>query len=570
MEHVGRYEIESELGRGAMGVVFRARDPAIGRTVAIKTIRLSELAEPLEQVRLRNRLLHEARSAGVLSHPGIVTIYDVSEQDDTAYVAMEFVNGPTLEQVLSGQQPPDATTIFRVLRETAAALDYAHKKGIIHRDIKPANIMIHEDGTVKICDFGVAKIPAPQLATQAGLVVGTPSYMSPEQALGRPVDGRSDQFSLAVIAFELLTGGKPFVSEQLAALVYKIAHEDPPVPSKLNPTVNWQVDLVLQRALQKGPAARFPSCTEFVTALEAACKSCKGWKPLARGSDQSLPTLAVPAAEEEPQATPAPEPRPAQPGGSRQRGRRWAVPAMLLVLAAAVVLVGAAVWLAHRFSVSPPSAPPKAEQAAPATPAPRPSPVGRVVIPTPEAQTPPQPANTPAQKPETAAEPAQTTPPPVRTGTQPATTPPRTEPRLPAETIVLVRTSPEGAVVTFDDSPDLRCKTPCSMPLSSGRHTASATIEGYRPALRIFRLPDEDNIFLYMARLTGQVQVLSVPPGASILVDGQRRRETTPATFELPVGNHVVAVAHEGYQQDQQEIEVKDSAFLRLSFTLGK
>jgi hypothetical protein len=133
-----------------------------------------------------------------------------------------------------------------------------------------------------------------------------------------------------------------------------------------------------------------------------------------------------------------------------------------------------------------------------------------------------------------------------------------------------MRTSPGGADVVFDDNPQLRCKTPCSMSLSSGRHTAAATLEGYRPALRIFRSPEEDNIYLYLARLTGQVQVLSDPPGAAILVNGERRRETTPATFELPVGKHIVAVAREGYQQDQQEIEVKDSAFLRLSFTLGR
>ncbi|HSW49969.1 MAG TPA: serine/threonine-protein kinase, partial [Bryobacteraceae bacterium] len=213
MHRIGRYEIEAELGRGAMGVVFRALDPAIGRTVAIKTIRLADLGGAEDRDRLGNRLLHEARSAGVLSHPGIVTIYDVSEHDDLAYIAMEFVNGPTLEQVLSSGEPPDPSLLFRVLKTTAAALDYAHKKAIVHRDIKPANIMIHEDGAVKITDFGVAKIQAGQLATQTGMVVGTPCYMSPEQALGRPVDGRSDQFSLAVVAYEMLTGEKPFGSE---------------------------------------------------------------------------------------------------------------------------------------------------------------------------------------------------------------------------------------------------------------------------------------------------------------------------------------------------------------------
>ena len=568
MDHIGRYEIESELGRGAMGVVFRARDPAIGRTLAIKTIRLNELTDPVERDRLRNRLLHEARSAGTLSHAGIVTIYDVSEQDDMAYIAMEFVNGPTLEQVLSAPQPPQPDVLFRILRETAAALDYAHKKSIVHRDIKPANIMIHEDGTVKITDFGVAKIPASQLATQAGLVMGTPCYMSPEQAFGRPVDGRSDQFSLAVIAFEMLTGEKPFFSEQLASLAYLIAHQDPPVPSTLNPSLNWQVDLVLQRALQKGPAARFRSCTEFVAALEAACKSSKGWKPLARGVTHSLPTVAVEAAEEKPAAALGPT----APEAPLRRGRKTMTLPILLVLATVVLVAGAA-WLGHWLPVSGQREPPRPEQAGPAAPTSRPSPAGRV-IPRPETETSPSetapPVNPPAQKPETAAESTTATPPPARTGTQPAIAAPRTESNLPPETIVLMRTSPEGANVIFDDDPQLRCKSPCSMPLSSGRHTAAAVLDGYRPALRIFRLPEEDNIYLYLAKLMGQVQVLSDPTGAAILVDGQRRRETTPATFELPVGKHTVAVAREGYQQDQQEIEVKDSAFLRLTFTLGR
>ena len=149
-----------------MGIVFRAQDPAIGRTVAIKTIRLTEFVDPVERGRLRERLLNEARSAGILSHPGIVTVYDAGEENETAYIAMECVNGPSLEQLLSGDTPVDPDTLLRVIRETAAALDYAHKKGIVHRDIKPGNIMLQDDGTVKITDFGIAKIASQQL-TQA-------------------------------------------------------------------------------------------------------------------------------------------------------------------------------------------------------------------------------------------------------------------------------------------------------------------------------------------------------------------------------------------------------------------
>jgi serine/threonine-protein kinase len=530
MQRIGRYEIEAELGRGAMGVVLRALDPAIGRTVAIKTIRLAELADPAERQRLRDRLLHEARSAGVLSHPGIVTIYDVSEQDELAYIAMEFVDGPTLEQALARPEPPDPETIFRVLRETAAALDYAHERQIVHRDIKPANVMIHADGTVKITDFGVAKIAASQLATQAGMVIGTPCYMSPEQALGKPVDGRSDQFSLTVIAFELLTGEKPFDAEQTASLVYKIAHEEAPSAVALNPTLGWQVDVVLKRALSKGPAERFPTCTDFAAALESACKSSRGWKPLARGGSQDLPTVAIEVAEPKAPAQPPPEPA---------RRRPWLV-GLLAALVLLAVLAGAAAWLGRWPVAGPPAPPPEAPQATPPAPVVRPSPSG-------QALTPP------------AAEPA-----------PPTSTPVSAESRLTPDTSVLVRTSPPEAIVTFDSNPQTTCKSPCSMTLATGRHTASAVLEGYRPALRIFRLPEEDSLYLYLARMTGEVQVVTDPAGAAILVDGQPRKEISPVILALPAGKHTIAVTREGFLQDEQEVEVRDNAFVRLTFKLGK
>src|SRR5437899_3133649 len=206
MDRIGRYKIVRELGRGAMGVVYHAIDPNIGRPVAIKTIQLGDGRKPEEQERLRERLFREARSAGILSHPGIVTIYDVEQQGDLAYIAMEYVDGPTLDQLLSGGQPTPPEKLFSILGQTAAALDYAHGKGIVHRDIKPANIMIARDGTAKITDFGIAKITASEQFTMTGSIVGTPHYMSPEQVQGLAVDGRSDQFSLAVIAYEMLTG----------------------------------------------------------------------------------------------------------------------------------------------------------------------------------------------------------------------------------------------------------------------------------------------------------------------------------------------------------------------------
>src|SRR5208283_1787726 len=176
MDRIGRYKIVRELGRGAMGVVYHAIDPNIGRPVAIKTINLATVLKPDEQERMRERLFREARSAGILSHPGIVTVYDVEQQGDLAYIAMEYVDGPTLDQLLSAPEPLPPARMFAILGQTAAALDYAHQKGIVHRDIKPANIMIAADGTAKISDFGIAKVSASEQFTMTGSIVGTPHY----------------------------------------------------------------------------------------------------------------------------------------------------------------------------------------------------------------------------------------------------------------------------------------------------------------------------------------------------------------------------------------------------------
>ncbi|MEK7754465.1 MAG: serine/threonine-protein kinase, partial [Acidobacteriota bacterium] len=293
MEQIGRYQVIGELGRGAMGVVYRAQDPAIGRTVAIKTIRLSDFTDPAERDRLRERLIREAQSAGILSHPGIVTIYDIAQEGELAYIFMEFVNGPPLEKVLLSESPPDRETLLGIFRQTAAALDYAHKKGIVHRDIKPANIMIHEDGTAKITDFGVAKIVS-QNMTQAGAMMGTPSYMSPEQVQGVPVDGRADQFALAVIVFELLTGERPFVADYLPTLLYKIVREEIVAPQRLNRSLPDEVEPVLRRALAKSVEDRYPTCAAFIEALEAACRKKPDWQPMPRGVSQNMPTVASP------------------------------------------------------------------------------------------------------------------------------------------------------------------------------------------------------------------------------------------------------------------------------------
>src|ERR1700736_4938118 len=341
MEQIGRYQIIGELGRGAMGVVFRALDPSIGRDVAIKIIRLGEVTNAEQRGKQRERLFREARSAGILSHPGIVTIYDMAEEGDVAYIAMEFVAGSTLEQILSSKEPLEPARLFSILRQTAAALDYAHRKGIVHRDIKPANIIVNEAGVAKIADFGIAKISTAEQLTQAGLIVGTPNYMAPEQVQGKPVEGFADQYSLAVMSYEMLTGDKPFVADHLTTLVYQIVCEAPPPAQRLNPSLGPKIELVLQQGLSKQPNARYPTCTALVEALDAACAATPSWKSLARGASLNLETMAeappVPPAKVEAPPTrnlPSPVPRVEEP---EKKSRMASFAIMLALLAAAAI-----------------------------------------------------------------------------------------------------------------------------------------------------------------------------------------------------------------------------------------
>ena len=547
MDQIGRYRIEGELGRGAMGVVYRARDTAIGRTVAIKTIRLNELANADEQTRLRERLFREAQSAGMLSHPNIVTIYDIAEEGGVAYVAMECVNGQTLDRVVAAG-PPDGQLILMILSQTAAALDYAHKRGIVHRDIKPANIMIDEGPVAKITDFGVAKIQSHEL-TQAGSMVGTPSYMSPEQIQGKAVTGKSDQFSLAVIAYELLTGEKPFSAESIAALAFRIVNEQPTPVQQLNPTLDWPVDTVLRRALAKNPEDRYPSCSDFVFALENACRVCRKWKPLAPGASQSMATLAdkpvipviLPEVKtapmrrlpETPEAVPAP-----------LRWTRYIAMVMLGGVAAGALFLGAI-----RYFDDPSDEPPAA---ASTSAAPEPAPVKKPSpMPTLPADPDPAAADPP---PEEEAEPEPAAPPPA----------PRTVPAKPAEaSAARIVTNPPGAFVVVDGSSSHSCTSPCSIELPPGRHTLAATLGGYRRALRIFETPNEGEIFVHMDRASGTVMVRSEPRGASIVVDGEARQEKTPAVLTLSLGPHTIEVAHEG-QRESHQVTVRESAITNV------
>ncbi|MFC1883532.1 CHASE2 domain-containing serine/threonine-protein kinase [Thermodesulfobacteriota bacterium] len=259
---LGRYEIVGELGRGAMGVVYKGEDPKIHRTVAIKTVNLSQFDdEHLKEVKMR--FFREAESAGLMTHPNIVTIYDCGEEHDLAYIAMEFMEGESLEvNTKPGNLLPIRETLH-ITAKVADALAYAHSKNIVHRDIKPANIMkITDSDDIKVTDFGIARITSSS-ETKTGIVLGTPSYMSPEQVSGKKVDGRSDIFSLGVLFYEMLTGQKPFSGGDITALMFKIAKEKHQSPRSINPKVPPVVEKIIDKALEKDIAKRYQSAEKM-------------------------------------------------------------------------------------------------------------------------------------------------------------------------------------------------------------------------------------------------------------------------------------------------------------------
>jgi serine/threonine-protein kinase len=264
---LGRYEVVKELGRGAMGIVYLGKDPKIHRSVAIKTMRLDEV-EPDELPDVKARFFREAESAGKLSHPNIVTIYDAGEEQDLAYFAMEVLDGVDLKDLCKKRNLLPVKRTLEIVTKVAEALDYAHSQNVVHRDIKPANIMVMPDGTVKVTDFGIARVTT-SAKTQTGIVLGTPSYMSPEQLSGAKVDGRSDLFSLGIVLFEMLTGERPFQGESVATLMYVIANQPHPSPFDLRPDLPKPVGTVIDRALQKDAAKRYQRGLEMAQDLRA-------------------------------------------------------------------------------------------------------------------------------------------------------------------------------------------------------------------------------------------------------------------------------------------------------------
>lgn len=575
MTQVGRYQILEELGRGAMGVVYKALDPAIGRTIAIKAIRLTDLTNADERQRLRERLLQGAQSVGVLSHPSIVIIYDILEQEDFAYIFMEYVPGASLERMLSKGSLPTGSELIDYLRQVAEALDYAHRKGILHRNIKPANIIISDgvesgERLAKVADFGIARF-ATQAITQTETVTGTPNYMSPEQIQGTTVAARSDQFSLGVVAYELLTGTKPFIGEDLAGLFYSICKQDPIPAQEVNSSLSEASGKVLQRALMKDAAERFGSCGEFAGALSIALAESPAW--IAGKREHAIATESGPATPfnnagpigavgERPWAAAArtgpiisiPENNlydiPSLPKRRRnerdlpldESAQRSSISRKLgLILAMCFAIVATIVFIVR--SNSGPALPVQVLDTK----------SGPTIAP-PEGMEVMRPER-PAVKPDkTSGMPSG----PQRARGQELAA--RTQSIAGGDDDVELLTEPPGARVVIDGRADLACDTPCTLSLHGGRHTLSAELSGYSIARRIFSVPSDTSLLMNMNKSLGVLLVTSFPRTAcKVFVDGRPSGET-PATLHLTAGTHQVGVAGLAAQQEQT-IEVQTDGF---------
>jgi serine/threonine-protein kinase len=377
LKALGRYEIQEEIGRGMMGVVYRAFDPVLGRPVALKTVGLAFALPEGERRLFEERFLSEARVAAGLAHPGIVVVHDAGRDaaTGTLFIAFEHLEGRTLADMTADGASMEWREALRIVGRVAEALQHAHARGVIHRDIKPANIMILAGGEPKVMDFGIAKVPASQI-TIPGEFFGTPSYMSPEQANGDPIDARSDLFSLGSILYLLLTGRRAFDADTIPTILARVAHRDPPVPSRLVPSLPADLDYLVRRALAKRRTDRYPDARTFAEDIAdirggLTPRHQRGWLPPARRDGPLHPsmlperdTVDLSGAGGPPDQTEA-LPRPTSPG--------WLVVSLLAALGVLAAFLGPSEPVPSPRS-RPPSRPAIPQVAASPVPVPPPSP----------------------------------------------------------------------------------------------------------------------------------------------------------------------------------------------------
>ncbi len=605
----GRYQIVGELGRGSMGVVYQGFDPVIGRTVAIKTM-LPEGVSPQEFQEYKARFQREAMAAGILAHPNIITVYDFGEDNGILYLAMEFLEGKSLEKIIQEQTVLPIETILPIYDQVCGALDHAHRNKIVHRDIKPANIMILSNGLVKVTDFGIAKMMAMGM-TQAGQILGTPNYMSPEQVKGRQIDGRSDIFSLGVILYELVTGEKPFGGQNITTVIYKIINENPIPPRELDASIPAGLSFVISKALAKNVEERYQSCRELAEDLRNYKNL--GGSPMVGGGTVILKAPRV-AAEPEPQidmpdrtlplpgpgaAQKAPPPSVAETPISSDaaplnihmtppaQARRQSVPQIVWVLAALLIVAiggGACYWWMIRPQTK--SALATEQVAQQQTP-----PVVNPSATEPAGQPTTQAATQPAPQDVTTAAPGATAPATPST-TQPAAPEPA-EPATPSPAAVappapkpapgkadnhthaaaskmgqlMVNANVSGAKISVDGVSDSSWVTPTTIPnLPAGTHNIKISMDGYDPYTQAVTIAAGQTASLMgnLSAPSAGLKIVTDPPGVEVLIDDKSYGKT-PVNATLAPGTHTYTIKWDGAQPSQGTVNLKNGDLKGIS-----
>ncbi len=554
-EKIGRYEITGELGKGAMGVVYKAIDPNIGRVVALKTTRVDVHGD--DSADMVKRFQNEARAAGALNHPNIVTIYDAGEADGVFYIAMEYVPGKTLAQRLLELRTVSADQIVTIGTQICAGLDYAHTKKVVHRDIKPANIMIAPDGTVKIMDFGIAKAGAS--LTQTGEVLGTPNYMSPEQVKGKDLDGRTDLFSTGVILYQMATGERPFNGENVTTIIYKIIHEAPPAPRELDVSIHPGLSQIIIKCLAKDPDDRYQTGADLAIALRsykiisapeprgtvapafssrAAEFSARPMSPRTATSGTAVATAPArvataskPLAQEKVSTATI---KTVVPSRKVKRNSSLPIVAVLLVTVA-VGAIGIFEWSQHAALPVSVAAEP-APSPAPTKPAPHSAASSTVPIASARLNTPRQEAPKPAV--------------------------------VEGFGGLRITSSPPGATIEIDGVSQEWYVTPFNTPLlKSGTHSVRAQLDGLTPqARKVEVVADQKTIVDF--QLVGDKAVYNIsstPSGAEIFVDRAPSGRTTPAQLTLTPGQHHVVLRLEGFIASETTTNVAAGQSITLS-----
>ena len=596
-----------------MGVVYHAHDPVIGRNVAVKTMHLSEAGTGMSREELVGRFQTEARAAGLLTHPNIVVIYDAGEEEGLFYITMELVEGRSLQSLLDARQLFPLPRVMKLMEQVCGALDFAHQHNVVHRDIKPANLVLTADDTVKITDFGTAKIL--QFGTaQTAHVMGTPSYMSPEQVKGKPVDGRSDIFSLGVILYELMTGEKPFPGQNITTVIYKIINEEPVPPRSLDSSIHPGLSAVITRALSKDPATRFQNCHELLDALknyrelvspEATVRMAPVKEtPSAGGTRSTAPAMRPAAAPQMAQANGTETPVRLVSPSTWEQEETSKKPASLLLSIILLAIIGFAgyriypamldLWQRAHESVETP------------------------VVPSGTAPTAPAASSAPDAKPETkpdvapaASAPAPNAAPVAGENTAPPQTPQTTAAHAPAE-----NTSVPIVVSGTEDAQKSSVKSPETQKPGPGAQTspAAAFESNLRSRLESLLIADKvktqvtSNTLTLTGRLTpaehrkllnqlhavpsgirivddieytsdlketpppdtGWVWVRSEPRGAEILLDGADTGLRTPARIEMPQGQHSIRLSLSGFTNAQRTIAIQPGQTIQFTQPLDK